>query len=84
MHLMLNVLEKDDDVEVHKKGSIFFFFLACFFSLGSCVGRILAINPYERMVDDQQIQSLSMRNQQTTSLSIVIELESCGTFANNF
>lgn len=84
MHLMLNVLEKDDDVEVHKKGSIFFF-LACFFSLGSCVGRILAINPYEeRMVDNQQIQSLSMRNQQTTSLSIVIELESCGTFANNF
>lgn len=48
------------------------------------MGRILAINPYERMVDDQQIQSLSMRNQQTTSLSIVIELESCGTFANNF
>lgn len=49
------------------------------------MGRILAINPYEeRMVDNQQIQSLSMRNQQTTSLSIVIELESCGTFANNF
>lgn len=30
MHLMLNVLEKDDDVEVHKKGSIFFFFWLVF------------------------------------------------------